>query len=62
MTDDLMTLATLADLCRKKQRAYFQSRQPSLLNECRDLEKRLDRLLDSILRPETPGLFDRSGP
>ncbi len=44
---------------RAKQREYFRSRTPQLLNECRDLERKADKALDELANPATPGLFDR---
>lgn len=53
-------LARLVASMRAKQSEYFRDRNPSLLNVCRDLERRVDRAIDEILNPPQPGLFETS--
>lgn len=33
---------------RNCQKAYFHTRSPQLLNECRDLERRVDAMLEAM--------------
>ena len=41
------------------QKCYFRERSQTLLNECRDLERRLRATCKEILNPPQPGLFER---
>jgi hypothetical protein len=53
------TFNEFADLVRRmrqKQKDYFRTRNPVTLGESKDLERRVDALLDPP--PRTPGLFD----
>lgn len=56
-----MTLAEFADLVarmRRSQTAYFRSRSPAVLAECRDFERRVDDALNVVTGRTTPSLFD----
>ena len=48
----------LVQRMRFKQQHYFRNRDRAILNECRDLERRVDEATATILYPPTPGLFE----
>lgn len=56
-----MTAHELADLVKKmrdKQTEYFRrGRQASVLQECRDLERRVDEAVQKVRGEYTPPLF-----
>jgi hypothetical protein len=55
----LQDLARLAEAVRGLQKRYFADRgNRTLLAECKDLERRLDRAVDEVLNPPQAGLFD----
>jgi hypothetical protein len=52
-------LARLAEATRDLQKRYFADRyNRTLIAECKDMEKRLDRAVDEVLHPPQAGLFD----
>lgn len=48
----------LVKLLRQKQKEYFRTRDQAILNQCRDLERRVD---EALLPPKPAGLFDQQG-
>ncbi len=54
-------LAALVSRMRAKQKEYFKKRTPTILQESKDLERRVDDALDEIAGKKTPGLFDGKG-
>ena len=48
----------MVERMRVKQRQYFRTRDTIVLQECRDLERRVDEATAAILHPPTPGLFE----
>jgi len=55
--DPLTDLARLVRRLRERQQAYFRSRHPTVLAECRDLERRVDAAVAAILSPPALSLF-----
>ena len=48
----------LVRMMRDYQKKYFRSRDQSVLNQCRDLERRVD---EALLPPKTPSMFNSEG-
>lgn len=55
----LVELALMVKRMRDCQKEYFRTRQGNLLAICRDWEKRIDKAVEEILNPPSPGLFDQ---
>lgn len=56
-------LAILVKKCRGKQQAFFLARRKgyaaeTMLSECRELEKLVDRAVAEVLGDTGPGLFE----
>lgn len=56
MNEETKHLVKLVKAMRDKQKEYFKSRNNFVLNEARDLERKVDMLIDQL---ESPGLFDQ---
>lgn len=57
-----MTIEELARLgrdMRAKQKDYFRTRDQGTLRESKDMERRFDAAVKSVLDPPNPGLFGR---
>ena len=50
--------SSLVKRMRSKQKDYFRTRDRTVLNECRDLERRVDEATEAILNPQPPALFE----
>lgn len=42
------------------QQEYFHTRSTTKLNECRDAERRMEKVCRDIINPPQPGLFDQA--
>ena len=47
----LKELAGLVEAMRKRQSEYFRTRNHTVLNECRNLERHVDEAVQEILHP-----------
>lgn len=59
---DLESFARLVRDMRQKQKAYFAGRSQTVLQESKDLERRVDTAVKVVLEPPVPGLFDAPAP